>query len=202
MIKAKLSSSSTISAASSATSVPLIPMATPTSACLREGASFTPSPVIATSRTARLQRAHQAQLVFRGGAREHVDVLHPLLERGGIHLLDLGPGDRGATVADAEHPGDRRGGELVVPGNHRDADAAAVALPPAPLRSPPCAVGPGDRSGQAAPGLAHVLLGRTSRVRVASTLSPRFLLSAPLIAQRTLWCCQPVASAICSTVAP
>ena len=45
---AKLSSVSTISAASLVTSVPLIPIATPTSACFSAGASFTPSPVIPT----------------------------------------------------------------------------------------------------------------------------------------------------------
>jgi hypothetical protein len=50
--------------------------------------------------------------------------------------------------------------------------------------------------------LAPVLLGPTSRVRVASTVSPSFFLSAPLIAPLIVWCCHPVAAAICSTVAP
>src|ERR687892_1110436 len=50
--------------------------------------------------------------------------------------------------------------------------------------------------------LAPVLLGPTSRVRVASTVSPSFFLSAPEIAPRIVWCCQPVAAAIWSTVAP
>ena len=45
---AKLSSVSTMSAAPLATSVPVMPMATPMSAALREGASLTPSPVIET----------------------------------------------------------------------------------------------------------------------------------------------------------
>ena len=45
---AKLSSVSTRSAASFDTSVPVMPMATPMSADLSAGASFTPSPVIAT----------------------------------------------------------------------------------------------------------------------------------------------------------
>mmetsp|Transcript_108133 Transcript_108133/g.247983 ORF Transcript_108133/g.247983 Transcript_108133/m.247983 type:complete len:259 (-) Transcript_108133:1662-2438(-) len=49
MIDAKLSSSKTMSAASLATSVPRIPMARPTWACLRAGASLTPSPVMATT---------------------------------------------------------------------------------------------------------------------------------------------------------
>ena len=44
----KLSSAKTIAAASFATSVPVIPIAIPISACLRAGASFTPSPVMAT----------------------------------------------------------------------------------------------------------------------------------------------------------
>ena len=48
MIVAKLSSKRTRSAASLATSVPLIPIAIPISACSNAGASFTPSPVIAT----------------------------------------------------------------------------------------------------------------------------------------------------------
>ena len=45
---AKLSSVSTISAACFATSVPVCPMAIPTSAAFKEGASLTPSPVMAT----------------------------------------------------------------------------------------------------------------------------------------------------------
>ena len=47
-IVAKLSSVSTIAAASFATSVPVTPIATPISACFKAGASLTPSPVIAT----------------------------------------------------------------------------------------------------------------------------------------------------------
>ena len=50
--------------------------------------------------------------------------------------------------------------------------------------------------------LAPVLLGPTSRVRVASTVRPSFFLSAPEMAPRMVWCCHPVAAAICSTVAP
>ena len=46
---AKLSSSKIISLASLLTSVPVMPMAIPISACLRAGASLTPSPVMATN---------------------------------------------------------------------------------------------------------------------------------------------------------
>ena len=47
-IVAKLSSVNIIDAASFDTSVPVIPIAIPISACLSAGASLTPSPVIAT----------------------------------------------------------------------------------------------------------------------------------------------------------
>ena len=47
-IEAKLSSASTMSAASLETSVPVMPIATPMSAVFSAGASLTPSPVIAT----------------------------------------------------------------------------------------------------------------------------------------------------------
>jgi hypothetical protein len=46
---AKLSSASTMVAASWLTSVPVMPMATPMSAAFRAGASLTPSPVMATT---------------------------------------------------------------------------------------------------------------------------------------------------------
>ena len=47
-IDEKSSSSSTKEAASLATSVPLLPIAMPTCAAFKAGASFTPSPVMAT----------------------------------------------------------------------------------------------------------------------------------------------------------
>ena len=48
IIVAKLSSVKTIAAASFDTSLPVIPIATPMSACFSAGASFTPSPVMDT----------------------------------------------------------------------------------------------------------------------------------------------------------
>ena len=48
-MEAKLSSVSTMSDASLATSVPVMPMATPMFACLIAGPSLTPSPVMATT---------------------------------------------------------------------------------------------------------------------------------------------------------
>ena len=48
-IDAKLSSAKIMSAASLDTAVPVMPMAIPTLACFKAGASLTPSPVIATT---------------------------------------------------------------------------------------------------------------------------------------------------------
>ena len=62
---AKLSSSSTRLAASRATSVPMPPIATPISARASAGASFTPSPVIATISPRGLQRGDDADLLRR-----------------------------------------------------------------------------------------------------------------------------------------
>jgi hypothetical protein len=50
--------------------------------------------------------------------------------------------------------------------------------------------------------LAPVMSGPTSCVRVGTIVRPSFFLSAPAMAPRMVCCCQPVAAAICSTVAP
>ncbi|MCY1525710.1 hypothetical protein D9M68_606990 [compost metagenome] len=59
---AKLSSASTICAASLAASVPLIPMAMPMSARLRAGESLTPSPVMATRSPMACKRSTRRSL--------------------------------------------------------------------------------------------------------------------------------------------
>ena len=63
-----------------------------------------------------------------GLARAKTSIAHALLELGVVHGLDLGSRDRSLAVADAEHSGDGRRGDLVVAGDHRDADSAAVAF--------------------------------------------------------------------------
>ena len=73
-IEAKLSSASTMSAASFETSVPVMPMAMPMSAFFSAGASFTPSPVIATTAPVALQRLDDAQLVLGVDARVDRDL--------------------------------------------------------------------------------------------------------------------------------
>ena len=69
-IEVKSSSSSTSAAASRATSVPRPPMAMPMSAALSAGASFTPSPVMATISPLALSAAHEAQLLLGAHPRE------------------------------------------------------------------------------------------------------------------------------------
>ena len=76
----------------------------------------------------RPDRLDQAQLVLGAGPCEHVDVGRVVLQRGGVHLLDLVAADRGRAIADAQHLADRGGRDLVVAGDHRDADTACVAF--------------------------------------------------------------------------
>ena len=65
---AKLSSARIIAAASLLTSVPVMPMATPTSAFFRAGASFTPSPVMAAMQPRRCQ-AETMRILCSGETR-------------------------------------------------------------------------------------------------------------------------------------
>jgi hypothetical protein len=76
----KLSSSSTMSLASLLTSVPVMPMAIPMSACLRAGASLTPSPGHGDKFTPLLQGLHDAELMFGGDAGVDADLGHDLLQ--------------------------------------------------------------------------------------------------------------------------
>ena len=70
---AKLSSVSVMVAASLATSVPEIPMAIPMSARLSAGASFTPSPVMATTSPPRLS-AETIRSLCAGDTRAKTEV--------------------------------------------------------------------------------------------------------------------------------
>ena len=82
---ANLPSSSTSCATARVAAAPE-PMATPMSASLSASASFTPSPVIATTWPRRLQRADHRPLLLRGDPAEH----RVLLEHVGQRVLVLG----------------------------------------------------------------------------------------------------------------
>ena len=103
-------------------------MATPMSAFLREGASFTPSPVIATI-CLLAWIAFTRRSLCSGLARANTSTpCALLLQRGTLHLLDLGTGNHCLAVADTQHLGDGRGGDSVVASNHRYSDTAGMAF--------------------------------------------------------------------------
>ena len=123
---AKLSSVRIITAASFDTSVPVMPMATPMSAFLRAGASFTPSPVIATMLLC-CWREWTRRILSSGATRATTPISGSccgelLVGEGG----ELGAGEGAAP--DAELLADGGGGDRVVAGDHPDLDAGAVAL--------------------------------------------------------------------------
>ena len=75
-----------------------------------------------------LDRLDKPELVLGARAGEDVDLAHAVLQRRVVHRLDLGSRHRRLAVSDAEHLRDRGRGDLVVAGDHCDADAAAVAF--------------------------------------------------------------------------
>ena len=163
---AKLSSVSTMSAASLDTSVPVMPMATPISAVFSAGASFTPSPVIATVVPVALQRLDDPQLVLGVDARIDRDLAH---RRGRARSSGIvsssAPGDRPAVRRDAELAGDDRRRLRMIAGDHDrpDAGASGRARPPP---APPRAAGRSCRSGRErrgpAPARSSTVVGRAS----------------------------------------
>ena len=90
---AKLSSVRIITAASFETSVPVMPIATPMSAFLSAGASFTPSPVIATMWPLRAQDVDEVDLVLGRDAGDDADVVDLAIGLVVGHRGELGAGD-------------------------------------------------------------------------------------------------------------
>ena len=122
---AKLSSVRIISAASLVTSVPVMPIATPMSARVSAGASFTPSPVMATMFPCCLRMLTRRTL--SSGATRATTPMSSTSARSCVvgHRGELGAGERPAF--DAELPGDGRRRRGVVAGDHADADAGVLA---------------------------------------------------------------------------
>ena len=88
-IEAKLSSASTMSAASLETSVPVMPIATPMSAVFKAGRVVDAVAGHRHDRAFALQRFHDPQLVFRVDARIDRHFLNRPVERLIRHLLEL-----------------------------------------------------------------------------------------------------------------
>ena len=123
---AKLSSVRIITAASLETSVPVMPMATPMSAVFRAGASFTPSPVMAT--TLPFSLSSRTSRTLSSGATRATTPISSSSPRELLvaHRGELGAGHRPSL--DAQLGGDRGGGRGVVAGDHPNPDAGVVAL--------------------------------------------------------------------------
>ncbi len=74
-----------------------------------------------------LQRLHQAQLVFRAGAGEHVDVPRRAGQGAFGQGFDLGSQHRHLALADSQLLADGAGGDAMVAGNHLHTDAGGMA---------------------------------------------------------------------------
>ena len=127
-----------MSAASLATSVPLMPIATPMSACFRAGASLTPSPVMATISPVALQRLDDAELVL-GAMRAKTLCRRRAPSRCAGPSAPRAPAPVMTTAVGRVRPScsaiSRRRGRLVA-GDHDGADAGRAAW-----RRPPCDLG-------------------------------------------------------------
>ena len=100
-IVAKLSSASTMSAASLDTSVPVMPIATPMSAVFKRRRVVDAVAGHRHDRAAALQRLHDAQLVLGVDARIDRDFPDGLSECLVRHGLQLGSGDGAPVCGDA-----------------------------------------------------------------------------------------------------
>ena len=128
MMLAKLSSSRIMVAASRETSVPVRPMATPMSAFLSAGASFTPSPVTATICPCSLS-ALTTCILCSGATLAKITscgFASSALRSSVAHRLEVDAGDDAhvpVAADDADAAGDGLGRQAVVARDHDDADA-------------------------------------------------------------------------------
>ena len=120
MIVEKLSSVRIMTAASLATSVPVMPIAIPMSAFFSAGASLTPSPVMATISPLRWSTSTRRTLC--SGLTRAITPTSPIAPSRLVvaHRPELRPADDRAV--DAELAGDRRRGDRVIAGDHADPD--------------------------------------------------------------------------------
>ena len=103
-------------------------MATPISAFLRAGASFTPSPVIATI-CLFAWIASTSRILCSGLARANTSTSRTDSCNVAVSMSSISaPRDRGPAITNAQHLGDRRGGDFVIAGDHRHSDTAVVTL--------------------------------------------------------------------------
>src|SRR6187455_2225566 len=99
----------------------------PMFAAFRAGASFTPSPVMATTSPPAFY-AVMSWSFCSGRTREDVHALDRLHESGTVHGRDLGAGQRPAFGRDSCLPRDGERGSRIVAGDHHDANAGGATL--------------------------------------------------------------------------
>ena len=168
-IVAKLSSARIMSAASLATSVPVMPIATPMSAALSAGASFTPSPVIATIRRPPAARRRSAACAPGRRARRRETSRTVAAQRVVVERLELGAGDDArAGRGDAEVGGDPRGGLRVVAGDHQHAHAGGVRVGDRGARLRPRRVDHADQAEEDELALDRLVLPAAARPPAAA----------------------------------
>ena len=128
-IVAKLSSASTMSAASRVTSVPVIPMATPMSAARSAGESFTPSPVMATMFPSAC-RASTMRSLCSGATRANTATSRTARVRASSSSPSISAPVSARAPAAPMPSSDamRSGGAGMVPGDHHDPHPGALCL--------------------------------------------------------------------------
>ena len=152
-IEAKLSSASTNSAASLAASLPFRPMAIPASARLSAGASFTPSPVIATVRPRDCSAVTRRSL-WAGEVRAKTSVFDGRFGQCGVvHRLEIGAGQHALGVLQPDHAGDGARGRGMIAGDHLHPDAGGMAFGDRVDRLGPRRVDQADQPDQGEPAL-------------------------------------------------
>ena len=116
---AKLSSVRTMSAVCLATSVPVMPIATPIFARFSAGASLTPSPVIATTWPRDFERIDDSCLVLGRDPAANVELVDFGRQLAVAQLFEFRAGEhQTARGEQADVPRDGLGGILVIAGHH------------------------------------------------------------------------------------
>ncbi len=124
---AKLSSVNTISAASLVTSVPLIPIAMPTSARFSAGASFT-RPRSFRPLPAYFAAPAPGGIYLPGWFGQRYRILRRLAQLVVVHRLQLAPGNGARRVANTQHLSNAHRRLWMIPGNHFHANARLQAV--------------------------------------------------------------------------
>ena len=142
--------------------MPFTPIATPTSACFSAGASFTPSPVIATTApvdcSARTIRSLCSDVV----RAKTVGLVRQCGQVGVVHAFEIGAGHHMDPRAHPKLGCDGGGGQAVVAGDHLDLDPGGVAFGDGGAR-----LGPGGSISATMPRRDQAAFGHVRNLDIA-----------------------------------